>query len=250
MRRAIFTLFIFISESTFGQQINPNSLPLCPQPDSSKYTDRERFSKWDNCWGTYRVEFDTALKGNVYEGEFKRGMLHGKAFEYHVTGDRYVGDYENGWKNGQGTYYFLSKSEYEGDVYIGEFKDDRKHGRGVYIKADGRRFEGIFENDDFVREAKVNLPNTKSTIANKDDRADIDSQRLQLVEERRRLEVEKRQREQQRRSQRLNLVVNNTQPTSDGSFTINVQTNADTASLLINGEEQGGRDLRLKTDPD
>jgi len=39
----------------------------------------------------------------------------------------------------------------------------------------------------------------------------------------------------------LNLTVSNTQPATDGSFTINVQTNADTASLLINGEEQGGR---------
>lgn len=56
-----------------------------------------------------------------------------------------------------------------------------------------------------------------------------------------RLDQERRQREQQRRAQRLNLVVTHTQPASDGSFTINVQTNADTASLKINGNEEGGR---------
>ncbi len=66
-------------------------------------------------------------------------------------------------------------------------------------------------------------------------------QRQQLAEERKRLEEEKRQREQQRQSQRINLQVAHTQPAADGITTITVQTNADTASLLINGEEQGGK---------
>jgi hypothetical protein len=99
----------------------------------------------------------------------------------------------------------------------------------------------MWENDKYIRQAKVNLPNLNNDIATNNDRADIDLARQQLAEERRRLEEDKRQREQQRRSQQLNLTVTNTQPADDGSFTINVQTNADTASLLINGEEQGGR---------
>jgi hypothetical protein len=44
---------------------------------------------------------------------------------------------------------------------------------------------------------------------------------------------------QQQRSQ-LSIVVTNTQPAADGSFTLNIQTNADTASLKINGNEEGG----------
>jgi tol-pal system protein YbgF len=44
----------------------------------------------------------------------------------------------------------------------------------------------------------------------------------------------------ERQPPRLNLQVTNTEPTLDGSFTITVQTNTDTASLLINDEEQGG----------
>jgi type II secretory pathway pseudopilin PulG len=103
------------------------------------------------------------------------------------------------------------------------------------------RNEGIWENGNFIREAKVNLPNLNNNIANNTDRADIERERQQLAEERRKLEQEKREREQQRQSQRVNLQVTHTLPSSDGSITINVQTNADTASLLINGEEQGGR---------
>jgi hypothetical protein len=98
----------------------------------------------------------------------------------------------------------------------------------------------MWKDNNFVREAKVNLQNHKDNIATNPNRTDIDRERQQLAEERRRLEEDKRQREQQRRSQRLSLTVSNTQPTADGSFTINVQTNTDTASLKINGNEEGG----------
>jgi hypothetical protein len=40
---------------------------------------------------------------------------------------------------------------------------------------------------------------------------------------------------------KININFSNTSPAADGSFTIRIQTNADTASLKINGEEQGGR---------
>jgi hypothetical protein len=70
---------------------------------------------------------------------------------------------------------------------------------------------------------------------------EIERDRQQLIEERIRLEGEKRQREQVRLNQRINLQVTNTEPNSDGGFFINIQTGTDTASLKINGEEQGGK---------
>jgi len=76
--------------------------------------------------------------------------------------------------------------------------------------------------------------------ANSADRTDIDRERQQLAEQRRRLEEEKRQREQAKLSQRINLQASITTPTNDGEYTISIQTNADTASLKINGEEIGG----------
>ena len=43
------------------------------------------------------------------------------------------------------------------------------------------------------------------------------------------------------RNQKISLQVENTQPTEIGDFVISVKANTDTASLKINGEEQGGR---------
>jgi len=40
---------------------------------------------------------------------------------------------------------------------------------------------------------------------------------------------------------KLNLQITNTQPNNEGDFVVNIQTGTDTASLKINGEEQGGR---------
>jgi len=168
---------------------------------------KDNKARFHNCWGTRESN------GLKYVGEFKDDKVHG-----------------------QGTYTHAS-----GAKYVGEYKDGKRYGQGIYTHADGGREEGIWENDNFIREAKVNLPNLNNNITANTDRTNIDRERQQLAEERWRLEEDKRQREQQRRSQRLNLTVSNTQPAADGSFTINVQTNADTASLKINSEEQGGR---------
>jgi hypothetical protein len=205
--------------------------------------------------GTY-----TFPDGRVYVGEFKDGKYNGRGTFTFPDRKIYVGEFKDGKYNGQGTFTFP-----DGEIYVGEFKDSRYHGIGKKILVDrswyygewqnnspegqgirfysqsGERQEGIWENGNFIRAAKVNLPNVNNNISTNADRTDIDRERQQLAEERRRLEEDKRQREQQRRSQRLTLMVSSTQPASDGSLIINVQTNADTASLLINGEEQGGR---------
>ena len=74
-----------------------------------------------------------------------------------------------------------------------------------------------------------------------DERKRLDEEKIRLLDERRRLEEDKRQREQAKANQRINFQVNNSQPNADGDVSINIETNADTASLKINGEEQGGR---------
>ena len=278
------------SDLAARQQANPNNLPACPNPDYSKSHDvgiGGRTEKWSNCWGRYRVDVSKDHKGDVFEGEWLNGLLHGQGTYYylannqfkgdkyfgeningkmhgqgtysHANGDKYVGEHKDGMRHGQGTFSFSN-----GDKYVGEFKENKRHGLGSFFHADGTKFfgeykndyangkgiatfndgrrqEGIWENNNFVREAKVNLPTPNSNVAANTDRAEIDRERQLLAEERRRLEEDKQQREQQKRSQRLSLNISNTQPGSDGSFTIHVQTNADTASLLINGEEQGGR---------
>ncbi len=281
---ALLILLLGISLSAYAQQ---SKLPPCPKPDYSKSTDIERFAKWSNCWGRYKVELDATYKGDVLEGEWLNGYLHGQGTYYflannqfkgdkyvgewkdnkrngqgtytHANGDKYVGEFKDDKRNGQGTNTWANGDKYvgefkdgkrngqgtltfaDGEKYVGEFKDDKRNGQGIGTTADGRRFEGIWENGNFIREAKVNLPNLNNNVATNTDRADIERERQQLAEERRRLEEEKRQREQARNSQRINLQVSNTTPTADGSYTITIQTNSDTASLKLNGEELGGR---------
>lgn len=81
---------------------------------------------------------------------------------------------------------------------------------------------------------KETRPSTSS------EKSDLERERRQLAEERQKLEQAKRQREQQRQHRPLNLQITHTQPAADGSLTIHVQTNTDTASLKINGSEEGG----------
>jgi hypothetical protein len=179
--------------------------------------------------------------GEKYVGEFKDGNRNGQGTNWFTNGDWYSGEFKNNIKHGHGTYYYLANNSAKGDVYTGEYKDDKINGLGILTKANGKRLEGIWENYNFIREVKVNLPNQNNNVATNTDRSDIDRERQQLAEERRRLEDEKRQRQQAGSSQRINLQVNHTQPNSDGLFFIDIKTNTDTASLQIDGKEEGGK---------
>ncbi len=266
-----------VATNTDRSENNSNKLTPCPPVDYSKNSHSGlggRTEKWNNCFGRYVAELNDNFKGDVLEGEWQGGYLNGWATYYYLAnnknkGDKYVGEYRNsnihgqgtyyylannehkgdiysgefrdGKKNGHGTYYYLANNAYKGDLYIGEWKDDKINGLGILTKSNGKRLEGIFENYNFIREAKVNLPNQNNNVATNTVRSDIDRERQQLAEERRRLEDEKRQRQQASSTQRINLQVNHTQPNSDGLFFIDIKTNADTASLLIDGKEDGGK---------
>ncbi len=204
--------------------------------------------------GTY-----ISAKGEKHVGEFKDDKRHGQATATYITGDKYVGEFKDDKRYGQGTYTFANGEKYvgefkdgtynghgtialpNGEKYVGEFKDGRYNGLGIGTTANGRRLEGIWENGNFIRETKVTLPNQNNSVVDNTDRSDINRERQQLAEERKRLEDEKRQRQQAGSSQRINLQVNHTQPNSDGLFFIDIKTNADTASLLIDGKEEGGK---------
>lgn len=87
--------------------------------------------------------------------------------------------------------------------------------------------------------ANVIIDDRNKILSN--DTTNIEKERQQLIEERRKFEEEKLTREQARNTQRINLQISNTQPNSDGDFVINIKTSSDTASLKINDEEFGGR---------
>jgi len=77
-----------------------------------------------NCINGYGVkEFELGKKGK-YEGNFKKGKMHG-----------------------QGKYTWYE----DGNIYTGEFKKDKIHGRGKLVKGDGMVWEGKFRRGDFVK---------------------------------------------------------------------------------------------------
>ncbi len=126
----------------------------------------------------------------------------------------------------------------DGGKYTGEWKEGKINGNGIYVTSDGRNFEGFWKNGEIQEKYKIKF----NILADKNfETKKIEQERQQLVEERRKFEEEKRNREQARNAQRINLQISNTQPNNDGDFVINIQTGTDTASLKINGEEQGGR---------
>jgi hypothetical protein len=195
--------------AAFGEIIlktNPNKLPLC----------KERLGTWKSpikCWGE-------ELRGAWnYVGEMNNVNVHGQ-----------------GTPDGLGTW-----TDLHGLSYIGEFKAGKYNGAGILIFPNGSRQEGIWNDDQLVRKSKVNLPILNTTTANNTEQGGIEPERLRLAEERRRLEEDKRQRELAKQSNRISITASSTQPDSSGVVTINIQTNTDTSSLKINGEELGGK---------
>lgn len=86
----IFVLFLFLSSSAFGQELNnPNGLALCAK------------GAFHNCWGT-----QTYPDGTQSSGEWKNGLLNGMGITNHADGDKYIGEFKAHKKHGQGIYIF------------------------------------------------------------------------------------------------------------------------------------------------
>jgi hypothetical protein len=82
-----------------------------------------------------------------YEGEFRKGLKHGKGVKTWPWGDRYEGSFVDDRKEGQGVYIWGEGSRWAGERYEGEFLGDRRQGFGVYSWPNGDRFEGQWDKD-------------------------------------------------------------------------------------------------------
>ncbi len=203
---------------------NPNNLPLCGQPDLSKYNDvgiGGRTEKWNKCWGkieiqSFQIEFRNYFMEDILEGEWKNGNLDG------------IGVHK----------FVVNYTSRGGDIYVGEFKKGKMHGKGIYTKRDGVKLEGMWDDDDFIAEMAVNLFDSKNQGKN----SSFQDEKQLLVEGRDKFEKEKRKKEQTRHVENINLKITNTQPDETGVFFIYIQANNDIASLKIDGKEEGGRE--------
>jgi hypothetical protein len=142
-------------------------------------------------------------------------------------------NFHNCW----GSFYYSGGQRYEG-----EWLDNKKHGLGTYIDSAGNRQGGLWSNGKFDRAENVNLPpvQQKSDVAINEERRRLDADRQALEFERQRLTEERNRREQAKQLSKLSLQTTTTNPDVNGNVTITVRTNADTSSLKVNGEEQGG----------
>ncbi len=84
-------------------------------------------SQWNDCVGTY-----TYQDGNVYSGEFRRGLRDGfGVLQIHFIGQS--GDDIIGWS--------------EPALYVGSFKDGRLNGYGLLITKSGAAYAGKFKDN-------------------------------------------------------------------------------------------------------
>jgi hypothetical protein len=220
-----------------GQQTthNPKGLPLCPRTPRHPQIDSLEIKKtWTKCWGS----------SGPYKGEWENGNFNGFGIYTFQNGDVYQGSFFNGRFHGLGTLRLNPDNhnleaghdgKYEGrqTIFYPGSINDTDMGVSWRSKNKDTAF-GIWHLGRLERE----FDNSNNSIQNGQNNFEQD--RRKLAEERPRPEEDRRKSKQQR-SQSLSLAVTNSQPNPEGIFNITIQTNADTASLLINGEEQGGR---------
>ena len=70
--------------------------------------------------------FLTFVIFNLFIGEFKNGMKHGKGTIHYYNGDKFVGEFEDGEKNGKGKFTYssgeTSSGTWEDDLFVGDNK--------------------------------------------------------------------------------------------------------------------------------
>lgn len=141
------------------------------------------------------------------------------------------------------------------DIFInctkGELVNRALVGFKVTWRYNGQTGEFVTANHPGGRVLIRDIPNYQSRPQESQPQrvpVDVNNERRKLEEERQALELERQRlteernrREQERQSAKLTLQASTTTPDANGAVTITIRTNADTSSLKVNGEEQGGR---------
>ena len=210
------TLYTLILVLLAGTAYGQSKLPACQGSD---------MLYWYTCFSTYFFRSNDQFKGSKYVGEFNNGKF-----------------------NGQGILFRA-----DGRIELGEWKSDKPNGRFIEYRADGSiERSGIFVDGNLFTSQYID-PNSFTRIERnktvpvvtdsnrRDAEAKLELERLRLSEEKRRLDEDKRQLEQVKLSNGVLIIASATQPDSNGLVTVNIQTNTDTSSLKINGEELGGK---------
>jgi hypothetical protein len=81
--------------------------------------------------------------GDVYEGEFVKGLKNGHGTEWFKNGDKYCGEYVNSKFHGKGIlFYILGVYGWKnGSKYDGDFVNGIRCGKGKWSSGEGEDFD-------------------------------------------------------------------------------------------------------------
>ena len=84
----------------------------------------------------------TTVSGNIYEGEYKDGLIDGRGIFTYANGIKYDGEFKNGFMDGEGTATYNN-----GSNYTGHFVRNERHGYGVLTYSNGTIYKGQWANN-------------------------------------------------------------------------------------------------------
>ncbi len=252
---SLFTILgLLIYSSSYADTIS--NLPHCQLDNNGYYY-------WNNCFGSQTFDYfpkggsngvrygyqNQRIKGNanIYTGEWKSNKPNGYGEIIFADGSSYKGQWINGFFHGNGYFIHSLGSEERGVFVNGRLHEGvRKLSNG--LEADFKNGQPISsyepsKGNQNLSKAQNNIPTTTDNQRLESDltKSQLEQDRQLLAEERRRLDADKEQRERERKTSRIFITASATQPDDNGDFSISIQTAADTASLKIDGDEQGGK---------
>ena len=117
-------------------------------------------------WGETCWVSDSDIQG-FYSGSCKDGKAHG--FGIAIGRDIYKGEFRDGLKHGKDTYVWDESVKHDpccrgssSILYIGEYDNDLRHGNGTMIYFNGNSYEGEFKYGTRVGKTRIDLESETS----------------------------------------------------------------------------------------
>ena len=101
--------------------------PVWAETSKPQHCPKTTTNLWTNCFGISNFQ-----NGDVYEGTWNDGLMHGFGGYFYFNGNRYFGEFKNHQRSGSGI--FVNKNT---EVYVGEYKNDKRDGVGILSPMDG-----------------------------------------------------------------------------------------------------------------
>eukprot|EP00743_Colponemidia_sp_Colp-15_P010212 GILK01011221.1.p1 GENE.GILK01011221.1~~GILK01011221.1.p1 ORF type:complete len:827 (-),score=108.90 GILK01011221.1:76-2556(-) len=92
--------------------------------------------------------------GNIYHGELRNGVMHGRGVYVWADGSKFMGQFREGLIHGYG-----EKSWPSGRVYCGEWRDDSMEGQGELTWPTGETYVGTFRQGIYCGNGTRTFPN-------------------------------------------------------------------------------------------